>query len=230
MTDSELSENTLRAYKADWQCFHEWWGKESLPVPDHVLEQYLGWCEKTGLATTTILRRAAALSWQHRKEGVYNPMHSPRLRDAVGRVRRRLENQSTSWSPTPDDELRAKLARLVEDDELRTLRNRAITSLAHSSQLRRSEIAALRYDALEPTTRGLLVHPPRINSYRHRDARPEFIDYRDDDTLCPWKLIERWTMAAAIASGPVFRPLDQWGNLEPNAICGKTVRRVLKPD
>jgi len=167
---------TLRGYRADWRDFVAWWGSETLPGPEHVLEQYLAWSQKSRFAFQTIRRRTLALAWKHRAADVYNPLQSPRIRDALARVRMSMvvddEPDSSAWQPATDEELRDRLAAVEEDNELRAMRNRAIIALALSSRLRRSETAALRYEALEPTTRGLLIHPPRINAYRKKDGRP----------------------------------------------------------
>jgi len=61
--DTRLSDNTLRAYMADWREFTTWWGRSEVPVPEHVVEQYLARCERAGMSFATIRRRTSALGW-----------------------------------------------------------------------------------------------------------------------------------------------------------------------
>lgn len=225
-----LSANTLKAYKADWKDFVKWFGSAELPLQAKVIEQYLTRCERSGMSFGTIRRRTSALAWKHREADVYNPLESDQIRDSLHHIRMSMKAELAPvkrWAPATDEELRLRLAEVNEDVVARTLRNKAIISLMLSSNLRRSEVAALQVKDLEPTSAGLLVRPPKVNSYRRADGRPVFVTYRPDATLCPWECLQKWMDSVAISSGPVFRPVDRWGNLEPNALCEKTLRRVL---
>lgn len=227
---SQLSDNTLRAYIADWKEFTTWWGRADLPAPEHVVEQYLARCERAGMSFATIRRRTSALAWKHETSDVYNVLESPRIRDALHRVRLSMKPNDaviSKWEPATDEVVRARLLLVDEEVLFRTLRNRAIISLALSANLRRTELAALHCEDVERFSGGIIIHPPKINSYRRADGRPEFVMFRSDSDICPWECLQKWTTALALTTGPLFRPIDRWGNCSPHPICDKTLRRVL---
>jgi hypothetical protein len=44
----------------------------------------------------------------------------------------------------------------------------------------------------------------------------------------PVTALRDWLNAAEIVAGPVFRPVDQWGNVRPRALTGQSVNLILK--
>jgi len=69
-----VAESTISAYRRDLSSFLDWSGRANVTSPDLVdrrsLRRYVAWCSTTGLAASTIARRASSLrryfGWLHR--------------------------------------------------------------------------------------------------------------------------------------------------------------------
>ncbi|MBK1668177.1 hypothetical protein CKO28_09020 [Rhodovibrio sodomensis] len=123
---------------------------------------------------------------------------------------------------TDDSDTRAELT----SDQLRALRDRALLLYGWASGgRRRSEIANLRMDQLQPVEGGYLVS---LGITKTRDASAS----EREDKLVPlmgWaaQALDAWCQAARINQGRVFRSLGQSGRVS-GKISDKTVNRVVK--
>jgi hypothetical protein len=121
-------------------------------------------------------------------------------------------------------------------DDLVGLRDRALPLVGFAGALRRSELAVIRVEHLEPGPGGLHLTPPR--SKGDRDGKGVTIAIPHGATaLCPVRALRRWQEAAGITGGPLYRPIwtppARGGVRRPpavgtRAIDGRTVARILK--
>jgi integrase len=87
--------------------------------------------------------------------------------------------------------------------DLRGLRDRAILLVGFAGALRRSELAAIRFDHLERTDRGIRLTLPQTKG-EQTDAVTVPLPYGDTE-LCPVHALEAWQQAVGLTEGPVFR-------------------------
>jgi integrase len=97
--------------------------------------------------------------------------------------------------------LRRLLAPIAGD--VRGLRDRALLLVGFAGALRRSELAAIRFEHLEMTDRGIRLTLPQTKG-EQTDAVTVALPYGDTE-LCPVQVLERWQLAAGVTEGPVFR-------------------------
>ena len=92
---TSVSANTVAAYRRDLAAFTEWAGRQGLSSPDvvdrRVVRRFVAFCSTSGLAPSTIARRASALrryfGWAHRTgrcpadptQGLVTPQGTSRL-------------------------------------------------------------------------------------------------------------------------------------------------------
>ena len=88
-------------------------------------------------------------------------------------------------------------------DDLRGRRDRALLLVGFAGALRRSELAAIRFDQLERTDRGLRLTLPQTKGSQ-AEAVPVPLPYGDTE-LCPVHALDRWSEAAELSEGAVFR-------------------------
>lgn len=88
-------------------------------------------------------------------------------------------------------------------DDLRGLRVRALLLTGFAGALRRSELAAIRVEQLEPTERGLRLTLPQTKGSQ-TEAVTLPLPYGQSE-LCPVRALAAWQSAANITTGPVFR-------------------------
>ena len=99
--------------------------------------------------------------------------------------------------------------------------------LGFAGAFRRSELVALDVaDLLEETETGLLVtiRPGKTD----QEAIGRTIAIPRGDIACPVKALRAWLDAAAIATGPIFRPIDRVGTVRPSRLTCRSVANFVK--
>ena len=151
-----VSENTQRAYRRDLQAFTEWSGRQGVSSASAVtrrsLRRYVAFCSTSGLASSTIARRASALrryfGWAHRtgrvdtdpSAGLVTPKGTSRL----PRVLR-------------DDELDQLLDQRDAADDPWDLRDLAIIEVLYGCGIRVAELCGMRTSDLDTEQRTIDV-------------------------------------------------------------------------
>jgi site-specific recombinase XerD len=112
-------------------------------------------------------------------------------------------------------------------------RDRALILVGFASALRRSELAALSLDEnaavrCELVHAGLRITIARSKGDQHGAGAEIAVPEGRNYLTCPAHNLRAWLTAAAIESGPIFRPVDRFGRLGDAAICDRTVARVVK--
>lgn len=117
------------------------------------------------------------------------------------------------------------------------LRDRALLLVAFASGgRRRSEVAALRVeDLIEEAPVPLDPRDPSSTALPCLTihlGRTKTTDAADEASVVligrPVLALRQWLAAAPIESGPIFRKIDQWGNLDRRAISPQTVNLIVK--
>lgn len=219
-----IAPSTRRAYAADWRAFVSWasgQGQEvshCLPVDVATAAAWLADMEREGRAVSTIRRRARGLAHAHREAGLESPTNDPRIRKllaGIGRTRaaageRPNPNRKRALSPSM---VRAALGEL-------STRDRAIVLVALVSGLRRSELAALRWTDIEPTSEGAIAWVRKSKTDQTGEGRPVALP-RGRGHGCPIGALR-----------DLRRRQEMDGELGPDARvfeCGpRTIARVIK--
>lgn len=114
------------------------------------------------------------------------------------------------------------------------LRDRALILTAFASGgCGRSKVAGLPVEdivveadvAADPGSPGLPCRRLRLGRTETTDADQDAHAHRIGE---PVRALEAWLMHAKIASGPVFRRVDPWENILPEALAGQGVSLILK--
>lgn len=189
-------------------------------------------------APATVRRRLTSWSILTRWRGLSGAFSAPSLKSALRLAARATgrPRQRKSISAVTADVL-AQLLSTCTGDRLVDIRDRAILLTAFASGgRRRSEIANLRVEDLvaeEPV--GAVPDDPAspplpclaIRLGRTKTTGP------DDDARSlmigkPVEALKRWLHEARIDSGPVFRRIDQWGNVDRRALTPQSINLILK--
>lgn len=86
------SENTKRAYSADWAAFTTWCGhagRSPLPAEPGTMADYLAGMADAGYKASSINRRAAAIARAHRLAGLETPLRGV-AKETMAGIRRTL--------------------------------------------------------------------------------------------------------------------------------------------
>jgi integrase len=231
------SQNTNRAYSADWRHYSAWARRQNLPAlpPDpQVLGLYIAACASgaagpKACSASTIERRLSALMWNFAQRG--QPMdrkdrHVATVLAGIRRTQGRPPEQKEAILP---EDLLAMIATLDLGD-LRGLRDRAILLIGFAGGLRRSEIVGLdcrTEDGLsggwiEFFDDGLLLTLRGKTGWREVE-----IGRGSSDATCPLAALETWLKFARISIGPVFRRVVG-GKVGAERLTDRHVARLVK--
>ncbi|BBU64276.1 integrase (plasmid) [Methylosinus sp. C49] len=189
-------------------------------------------------APATVRRRLALWSSLHRWRGLEGPFGSPSIRNALRLAVRAADRPRArkSASAITRDVLDRLLATCGRGGAL-DVRDRALLLLAFGSGgRRRSEVAKLEFEDienLEPVSadpeapEGGKLPVVAIRLCRAKTAAAD----AGESVLAvgrPVEALRAWLVFAKIAAGPVFRPIDKWGNIGAAALDPQSVNAVIK--
>ena len=201
------SENTRRAYRAAVRAWCAWCtrhGLPPLPASGQDVAAFLAGERGRKLSPETIKLRRAAIRYLHRAAGCPVPTDDVCVSETLAGIRR----EAAKKGQVPRKKVAATvtiLRRLLTPipDDLRGLRDRAVLLVGFAGALRRAELAAIRFEQLERTDRGIRLTLPQTKG-EQTDAVTVPLPYGDTE-LCPVRALELWQQAAGLTEGPVFR-------------------------
>ncbi|MEE2946002.1 MAG: integrase [Pseudomonadota bacterium] len=234
-----ISENTRRAYAADWKHFTRWCritGLQPLPLDHQMIARYLDQLINTktddqARALPTIERRLAGLVWNYTQRGFALHRSVREISDVLNSARRQNPLTSIQKNAITTSDLIAMTATLPFD--LRGLRDRAILLLAFAGGLSRAEIVGLDIcpnSASDTLGWITILEQGAIVTLRSKPGwRDIEIGRGSSDQSCPVAAVETWLEFAKINSGPLFVRTTRDGNraLE-SRLSDKHVARLVK--
>ena len=220
--EGAYSQNTIRAYRADFAIFEAWCRKEgyrSLPAsPDTVAEFLMA--ESASHAAATIGRRRASIAKVHRMMKLTSPIASEEVALAARKMFRLIgRRQDQALGLTRG--LKEKLLNACPND-LRGLRDRALIATGYDTLCRRSELVELQFDDLKIRSDGsgtILVRKSKADQFgkgRLAYLSPETVIHLQD-----------WFRASGLKAGPIFQRVSR-GNLSNEPLHSYSAARILK--
>jgi site-specific recombinase XerD len=214
------SDNTTRAYEADWRDFTAWCdprGLRALPAEPETVALYLTALDQAGRRPSTLRRRLAAIAQRHAAHSLAVPTTHPAVRGALQSIEntQALDAAVMAKAPLLPSELR-RLVRLLPGG-LSGARDRAILLVGQAGRLRRSDIVALDVADLAIEPSGMTLRSP--------DA---FLARGTDEALCPVTATEDWLATSGIDDGPLFRSIDRFGRVSETRLSDRSVALIVK--
>jgi integrase len=225
---------------------HLWDAIERDANPDHgmpaqVSDQLksVGLLKSTGPhSPATVRRRLSSWSTLTQWRGLTGVFNAPSLRSAIKLAVRATPRHRVRKSKTAvtADVLHAilkplNLTRLVD------VRDRALLLLAFASGgRRRSEIANLRLEDLVSET-PVLTDPrdplsAKLACLTIHLGRTKTASADEGDSVVligrPVDALQDWISRTALTAGPLFRSIDQWGNVRSKALSPQSINLILK--
>ncbi|SDI62149.1 tyrosine-type recombinase/integrase [Salipiger marinus] len=233
------SENTLKAYAADWTHFGRWCrmrGADPLPPSPEMIGLYLadlasGQGRTVGLSVSSIERRLSGLAWGYAQRGARMDRKDRHIASVLAGIRRRHARPPVQKEAVLAEDIRAMLATLPHD--LRGLRDRAMLLVGFAGGLRRSEIVSLDVHKDDTPDSGgwvdLLEEGVLITLRGKTGWREVEIARGSAPMTCPVHALSQWLHFAKIDFGPVFVSVSRNGlKATPKRLSDKHVARLVK--
>ncbi len=201
------ADNTRRAYRAAVRAWCAWCTRHDLPplpASGQDVAAFLAGERGRKLSPETLKLRRAAIRYLHRAAGCPVPTDDVCVSETMAGISRDAARKGI----VPRKKVAATatiLRRLLAPigGDVRGLRDRALLLVGFAGALRRSELAAIRFEHLEKTDRGIRLTLPQTKG-EQTDAVTVPLPYGDTE-LCPVHALEAWQQAVRLNEGPVFR-------------------------
>ena len=235
--DQSVSENTKRAYRADWSHFRQWCDTHSvdpLPAQPATVASYIsalasgdGTPDGEPFAASTIQRRLTSIRVLHRAQECDDPTDSELVEKTWKGIRRddnvQVDQNGRAALLTPHIR---RMVDSLDTDTVKGKRDRALILLGFATGARRSELAQLDVDDLDFRPEGVVVHIRQSKTDQEGTGRTPSLHCGGD--WCPVAALEAWLDSSDLEDGAVFRTVDRWGNIRENRMSGRSVNRAVK--
>ena len=229
--------STWDAYEADWTRFVEWCagtGLVPLPADGRTVARFLAVeaspsaARPDGLAVSTLRRRLAAIRLMHLGQRLASPHADPEVTELLrGVANARRDVASRKKKPALDDDV-CRMVDALDTDSLAELRDAALLLLGFAGAFRRSELVGLDVEDLERREEGVLVTVRHSKTDQAGHGQVVAIPEQPESPYCPVAAVERWTLAAGIRTGALFRRFWRGDVPSPHRLTPQSVAAVVK--
>ena len=218
------SNNTLRAYKADFKDFSAFCAKNalsSMPTEPKILSLYLTHLSATS-KFSTLKRRIASISVIHKLKGHYLDTKHPLIMENLHGIKRVKGTNQKAKKPILINELKSIIniidqhlsyCGLPEQEDSKDIKNKirdkAIILVGFSGGFRRSELVNIDYDDLEFVSEGVKIFIKRSKTDQSGEGMIKAIPYFDNKSFCPVLALKHWIEYSEIKSGKLFDISDK---------------------
>lgn len=219
--DAALSDNTLRAYRADLKHFLAWGGL--IPANPEQVAMYVAH-HATILSSSTLTRRLVAIARAHAAQGIDSPTNTELVKATLQGVRRSRGNAVRQVAPLQKSQVLQMVRGLYG---LRGLRDTALLLIGFASALRRSELVSLNAEDIQFTGDGTIIRLRRSKTDQEGRGRDIAIP-RVRGRHCPSKSLLAWIEVSGIVEGALFRRVNRYDQLLPPRLTAQSVALIIK--
>ena len=227
------AENTVRAYKSDFNDFNLFCSKngfKSLPSEPKIVSLYLTHLSTKEVKMSTLKRRLVSIGIIHKVKGHYLDTKHPAIVENIMGIKRRKGSIQKGKKPILINNLKQIINVIDEEnkEEIKKFRDRSIILIGFSGGFRRNEIVSLDYSDLDFVTEGVKINLRKSKTDQYGEGSVKGIPYFDNTQYCPVTSIKKWIEISNINSGPLFRRFTKGSKLSDNRLTDQTVALIIK--
>ena len=227
------SQNTVRAYKSDFEDFGLFCiknGLKSMPTDPKVVSLYLTFLSSKDVKISTIKRRLVSIGVLHKIKGHYlDTKHPVIIENFMGIKRLKGVNQKGK-KPLLINDLKQIIDEINKQDEpeIKKLRNKALLLLGFAGGFRRGELISLDLEDLEFVFEGVKINIKRSKTDQFGEGFTKGIPHFENYLYCPVKNLKNWLNISKIKQGPVFVRFSKGSKLTGERLTDQSVALIIK--
>jgi len=227
------AENTVRAYKSDFNDFGSFCSKngfKSLPSEPKIVSLYLTYLSTKEVKMSTLKRRLVSIGVIHRLKGHYLDTKHPSIIENIMGIKRRKGSIQRGKKPLLISNLK-QIINVIDKqttDEIKKFRDRSIILIGFSGGFRRNEIVSLDYEDLDFVEEGLKINLRRSKTDQFGEGSVKGLPYFDNSLYCPVVSIQKWIEISKIRTGALFRRFTKGSKLSNSRLTDQTVALLIK--
>ncbi len=225
-------DSTLQRYRGVLRHFEQEWGGR-LPASVEMVVRYLGE-HASSLASCTLDLHLAALAHWHLGHGFDDPTKNTLVRKVLRNIRAQHPRLVKQAEPLPLAELErcvVALQQMIASESpvvrLRASRDQALILMGFWRAFRADELCRLQI-AHNRLRIGKQLEVFLASSKTDREHRGQVVVLPALKRLCPVRAYEDWLSISKLQEGPVFRPINQWGQIATHGLKPDGVTYVLR--
>lgn len=224
------ADNTVDAYRADWNDFCDWCDYHhvsSFPATPETIVNYINDLADNAKANT-VARRLSALTENFDAAGIKeNPCRFPMVKNALRGIKRMKGTLQQGKAPILFDDIKEMMTYLPGEN-IRQIRDKALLLVGFYGALRRSEIVGLDVEDLRFTRLGLLITLRKSKTDQFDKGQLIAIPKVKNTDVCAVTALKRWLEVSRITTGPVFRGFTKTHKVRKTRMADKTVADIVK--
>lgn len=221
--------NTVRAYKADLDCYTCWCdrlGLSPFPASPSQVADYISELA-VRYKVATIQRRLAMLSKFHDLQGMESPTGHKIVRTTFDGIKR---EKGLRQKMAPAFQLASfkQVIKSLEESQPTSFRDKIVLLLGFTGAFRRSELVSLNIEDLAFDDDGLLVELKRSKTDQYGDGMVKAIFYSADKHTCPVRASQRWIRFTGRSTGPLLVRVRKNGKMTEERLSDASVRHIVR--
>jgi site-specific recombinase XerC len=209
LATNEKASSTRAAYASDFRIFEKWCAEQglaALPADPAAVAGFIADQAASGIKSSTLGRRIAAIKYLHKTAGVASPTDDERVKAVVRGARRTLGVAPRKLAAATSEKVIGMST--LSRSGIAGKRDKAILLLGFALAARRSELVALDVADIEECPEGLRIRIRK--SKTDQEGAGAVIAVCRGSIACPVAALLEWMAAANITEGPVFRSVRKW--------------------
>lgn len=224
------AESTRKTYASAWRRFERWCTDRTippLPATPATICAYLADFAQQGVVSGTIEGACAAIADAHHRDGHPNPVADEPVKAVRRGIRHTLGTAPRRQArPLNTDEIRQMLTG-IDRTTIKGVRDAAVILLGFASALRRSELADLNLDDVEPKPEGLLVHVRQSKGDPEKRGQLVGVARGNHPDTDPISALDAWIDLRGREPGRLFVAVRN-EQIGPQPFTGSGLARMLK--
>lgn len=225
-----VSQNTIRAVRADLKVFTQWGG--ALPTQPEEVANFIAE-QARAKKPATLQRYLSSLHTWHVAHRHASPVRTETVRRVMTGIGRQLDSTPDSAPPLLLEDVKRVMDALTGEG-LAAKRNRALLALTYFGAFRRSEVVVLRIEDLRLGREGMIVglRASKANQGGAPESKaiargPQGSPYCPVQRVADW-LAERHQRGESAEEGPLFPRINPDGTVGARAITPENFYQFLK--